>query len=106
MISRCYSLESVNVTLLKQESGFTDVMQWEYIEIGRVSWSIQVNLICNLMIFLYMKETEDLTKEGTGDVMMEARCWRILRKGHNSRNAEGPWKLEEARKISYSLKGN
>ena len=64
-----------------------------------------MNLICNHKCS-YMKETEeDLSTEGTGDVMMEARCWR---KGHNPRNAGSPWKLEEARKDFFPIasKGN
>ena len=36
-----------------------------------------MNLICNHKCS-YMKETEeDFTTEGTGDVMMEARRWRV-----------------------------
>lgn len=99
MISRCYSLESVNVTLLKQK--------WLYRcdkirnEIGRVSWSIQVNLICNHKCS-YMKEAEeDLTKEGTGDVMMEARCWRVQGRViiQGMQEAPGSWKKQG--KISF-----
>lgn len=60
-----------------------------------------MNLICNHKCS-YMKETEeDLTKEGNRRCNDGSKMLEGTRKGHNSRNAGSPWKLEEARKISF-----
>lgn len=54
------------------------------IEMGQLSWIIQVDLRCNHKYPYKRKEEGDLTTE-VGHVMMEARGWSDARQGSQAR---------------------
>lgn len=69
----------MNVTLYgRRDFDFIDVIKLGILALGKLSWSIQVDLKYNHKCPYKRGAKGDLTtKDGIGDVMLKARCWRV-----------------------------
>lgn len=65
--------------------------------LGKLSWSIQVDLKYNHKCPYKRGAKGDLTtKDGIGDIMLKVRCWRVQGWGHNQgmQEASRNWKKQ------------